>query len=497
MQKKKRREAGLHPALWTVILLSTIIALVALTLGAFKRDLTSYARVTLTSDRIGLVMEPGAKVKLRGVQVGRVASIQSGNPVKLQLELYPDQLRYIPANISAKITATTAFGAKFVDLLTPDDPSPKRLRSGAVVASRNVTTEVNTVFQNLIAVLDQVDVSKLNAVLTAVADAFRGKGEAIGEATTDANQVLMAINPRSETIRSDFRALKGFSDTYSAAARDIVTVLDSLATTSTTITKNSKQLDEVLLNLSGLSRSGVDLIGPNKDNLAHGLNLLEPTTRLLMKYNPELTCTLLGAQKVLDDYNFTGVAGGSNGYSAVVDAALLFGDDAYKFPDNLPINGAKGGPGGKPSCGSLPDVSKNFPVRYLVDNTGWGTGIDVRPNPGIGFPGYVDYFPVTRGTPRPPSIRHPGGPAPGPVSGTDGYNSPSPYGVPMYGPDGAPLYPGLPAAPPPGSPREPGPPPAGSEPFVPPVASPSPQSTCGIVTGQCVPPPQPPYAPAP
>ena len=39
----------------------------------------------------------------------------------------------------------------------------------------------------------------------------------------------------------------------------------------------------------------------------------------------------------------------------------------------------------------------------------------MRPNPGIGFPGYVDYLPVTRGTPKPPSIRHPGGPAPGPV----------------------------------------------------------------------------------
>ena len=67
--------------------------------------------------------------------------------------------------------------------------------------SRNVSTEVNTVFQNLVGVLNQVDVTKLNAVLTAVADGFRGKGEAIGEATTDANQVLMAINPRSETIR--------------------------------------------------------------------------------------------------------------------------------------------------------------------------------------------------------------------------------------------------------------------------------------------------------
>jgi phospholipid/cholesterol/gamma-HCH transport system substrate-binding protein len=489
--KRKRREARLHPALWTVILFAFITALIVLTIAAFNRDLRPYATVTLTSDRSGLVMEPGAKVKLRGVQVGRVAAIQPGDPVKLQLELYPEQLRYIPANVAARITATTAFGAKYVDLLTPTDPSPKRLTAGAVVESRNVTTEVNTVFQNLVAVLNQVDVPKLNAVLTALADGFRGKGEAIGEATTDLNQVLMAINPRSETIRADYRALKGFSDTYSAAARDIVTVLDAASTTSATITDNAKQLDSLLLNVVGLSRSGVNLIGPNRDNLVHGVNLLESTTRLLMKYNPELTCTLVGGKNV-SDFGFLDVAGGRNGFSVILDAGLMLGDDTYQFPENLPINGIKGGPGGQPGCGSLPDVAKNFPQRYLVTNSGWGTGMDVRPNPGIGFPGYVDYFPVTRGVPQPPSIRHPGGPAPGPIP----YPGAPPYGAPQYAPDGTPLYPGLPPAPPPGRPREPGPPPAGSEPFVPAVPSGS-QPTCGVVTQQCEPPPPPPFAPAP
>lgn len=486
----KRREAGLHPGLWTFILLATIAALIVLTVAAFERDLRPYARVTLTSDRSGLIMEPGAKVKLRGVQVGRVSSIQAGNPVTLRLELYPEQLKYIPANVTAQITATTAFGGKYVDLLIPESPSPRRLAAGAVVRSRNVTTEVNTVFQNLVGVLNQIDTPKLNAVLTALGEGFRGKGEALGEATTDFNEVLAAINPRSETIRADLHALEGFSDTYSAAAHDLITVLDAASTTSATVSQNARVLDSLLLNVVGLSRSGIDLIGPNKDNLVHGVNLLESTTRLLMKYNPELTCTLVGAK--YDAENFSKVAGGNNGYSVTLDVALLLGDEAYRFPDNLPINGAKGGPGGKPGCGSLPDVAKNFPQRYLVTNTGWGTGLDMRPNPGIGFPGYVDYLPVTRGTPEPPSLRHPGGTAPGPIP----YPGAPPYGAPQYAPDGTPLYPGLPPAPPPGQPREPGPPPAGSEPFVPPAPGGT-QPTCGVVTQVCEPLPPPPYGPAP
>ncbi|SPM34976.1 MCE-family protein MCE3A [Mycobacterium rhizamassiliense] len=487
--KSKRREAGLHPAIWTFILLASICALIVLTVGAFNRDFRPYARVTLTSDRAGLVMEPGAKVKLRGVQVGRVASIQSGDPVKLQLELYPEQLNYIPANVTAEITAPTAFGAKYVDLLTPAHPTSQRLAAGAVVKSRNVSVEVNTVFQNLVALLNQVDVPKLNAVLTALADGFRGNGEAIGEATTDLNQVLLAINPRSETIRADYRALQGFSDTYSAAAANIVRVLDAASTTSVTVTDSAKQLDSLLLNVSGLSRGGVNLIGPNRDNLVHGINLLESTTRLLMKYNPELTCTLVGGKNALD-FGAVASSGGTNGYSEILDVGLLLGKDAYRYPQNLPVNDMKGGPGGQPGCGSLPDVAKNWPQRYLVTDSGWGTGMDVRPNPGIGFPGYTNYFPVTRGTPQPPSIRHPSDPAPGPIQ----YPGAPPYGAQLYAPDGTPLYPGLPPAPPPGRPREPGPAPAGSEPFVP-LVPPGIQATCGVLNQPCGPPP--PAAPAP
>jgi phospholipid/cholesterol/gamma-HCH transport system substrate-binding protein len=268
-------------------------------------------------------------------------------------------------------------------------------------------------------------------------------------------------------VRRDWRSITGFADTYSATAQNILTVLDAASTTSSTITANASALDKLLLGTAGFAQSGINLLGPSKDNLVTGINAAEPTTALLMKYNPQLTCMLTGAYKLLlpedqGGYGYPDVVGGRDGRTDFLDVALLPGDDAYKYPDNLPVVGAKGGPGGKPGCGSLPDVAKNFPQRYLVTNTGWGTGMDLRPNPGIGFPGYANYLPVTRAVPEPPSIRYPGGPAPGPIP----YPGAPPYGGPMYAPDGMPLYPGLPPAPPPGAPREPGPPSAGSEPFV-------------------------------
>lgn len=430
---------------WLAALLVTVlIATVALSLGAFNQAFTPSIPVTLRADRSGLVMEPYAKVKLRGVQVGRVATIAEGvDAASLQLEIDPDQLKYIPANIEARINATTLFGAKFVDLIYPSNPSPQRLSAGAVLTAQNVAVEVNTVFQNLVDLIKLIDPAKLNAILSALAAGVEGQGEQIGEAITDTNEVLLALNPRSDTLRGDFRSLKGVADTYGGAAEDILKTLAAATTTSKTVTAQAGQLDAFLLGVGGLSRTGTQLIGPSKDDLVASVNRLESTSSLLEKYNPELTCLLVGATKTLPYHE--AASGGVTGKSLIMDAALLFGDDAYRYPDNLPATNAKGGPGGTPGCGSLPDVAQNWPARYLVTDTGFGTGLDNRPNPGIGFPGYVDYLPVTRAIPQPPSIRHDGPPAPGPIP----YPGAPPYGAPLYGPGGTPLYPGVPPAPPP------------------------------------------------
>ncbi|MDT5303037.1 MAG: phospholipid/cholesterol/gamma-HCH transport system substrate-binding protein, partial [Mycobacterium sp.] len=282
---ESRRDKGLAPGWWTLILLAVIVTMIGGTSVMFAGTFRSYDTVTLKSDRAGLVMEPGAKVKLRGVQVGRVGDIRSGTgQVSLKLEIDPDQLSQIPANVGAEIRATTAFGAKYVNLLYPTEPSPQRLAAGAVLQSSNVSTEVNTVFQNLRDVLQKVEPAKLNAVLSALGEGLRGQGEQIGQGISDGNEVLMALNPRADTVRRDWQSLKGFSDTYSAAAKNIVTVLDAASTTSTAITDNAKNLDSLLVSVIGLSHSGIGLLGPSKDNLVEAANVLVPTTDLLMKY---------------------------------------------------------------------------------------------------------------------------------------------------------------------------------------------------------------------
>ena len=211
---------------------------------------------------------------------------------------------------------------------------------------------------------------------------------------------MLAVNPKQATIRKDWQLFGKTAAAYSVAAQDLLSTLDSFSTTSVTITKNKKALNELLLDAIGFSNAGINTIGRNEQNLVSAINLVAPTFELLNKYSPTYKCTFEGAVWYLENGGRAYMGG--NGKSLMIDGGLLSATTRTAFPTTCPWCRPRVAPGGKPSCGSLPDASANFPVKYLVTDTGFGTGLDIRPNPGIGFPGYVNYFPVTKGTPQPP-----------------------------------------------------------------------------------------------
>lgn len=221
----------IDPLWWAPVPIVVIAALVLVTGLLFSGSLRSTVPVTVVSDRTGLIMDDGAKVKMRGVQIGRVESVGSGSAAdgallpNLKLRIDSGPFRYLPSNVEAQIKASSAFGAKYVDLIVPPGgASPEPLRPGAVLRSSNVTVEVNTVFENLQSLVQSIDPAKLNAVLSALAEAFGGKGERIGQAITATNKVLLGVNPRMATVAEDWRLFGQTAEAYSFAAQNILTV---------------------------------------------------------------------------------------------------------------------------------------------------------------------------------------------------------------------------------------------------------------------------------
>ncbi len=90
--------------------------IVALAVSLFRGSFTETVPVTVISDRAGLVMNPDAKVKMHGVQVGKVSSIEAkpDGTAAIHLAMDPSQLHLIPANVHVDIASSTVFGAKSV-----------------------------------------------------------------------------------------------------------------------------------------------------------------------------------------------------------------------------------------------------------------------------------------------------------------------------------------------------------------------------------------------
>lgn len=345
-----------------------IAAIVGVAVGLFQGSFTKTVPVTVLSRRAGLVMNPDAKVKMRGVQVGKVASIETRptGEAALHLAMNPSQLPLIPANVLVDIASTTVFGAKFVELVPPANPSPQRLHAGEILDSKHVTVEINTVFQELTSVLAKIDPTKLNETLGAIASAVNGRGHTIGQALSDLDSFLATQDPSLPALSHDIEALSTVSNAYADAAPDLVKTANNATRISQTIVEEQQNLQGLLLSTIGFADIGNEVLGGNRQALTDVLHLLVPTTNLLNQYHQALWCGLAGTIPNLKAPPLP-VPG------ITLFAAIEFGTERYRYPTNLPKVAATGGP----QCHTLPNVPMDVAPPYVVADVGanpWAYG---------------------------------------------------------------------------------------------------------------------------
>ncbi len=343
-----------------------LVAIVAIALTMFGGGFTETVPVTVTSDRAGLVMDPQAKVKLRGVEVGRVASItHEGSEAQIHLDLDPAMLPMIPANAAVDIKSTTVFGSKYVNFLVPADPSAQSIEAGAIIPAESVTVEFNTLFQHLSEVLQKLEPEKLNATLGAVSSALRGRGNELGELLEDTDAYLATMNPSLPALQRDLSAAAIVTNVYADSTPDLMRVLDNATTTSATIVSEQANLDLLLMNVTGLADTANQVLTENEQPLVTALGTLTATTTLLDEYSPALTCFLVGLNK--GRIAFGPLAGAGDNASIQLSSSFLLGDPAYTVEKDLPKIAASGGP----NCYGLPDFDpKQGPAPFVVADTG-------------------------------------------------------------------------------------------------------------------------------
>lgn len=332
------------------VLAGLIVAFAVLTYLSYTAAFTSTDAVTVAAPRAGLVMEKGAKVKYRGIQVGKVEDISyGGDQARLTLAINSGEMHFIPSNATVHIAGNTIFGAKSVEFVPPETPSGKSLRPDAIVQASAVQLEVNTLFQSLIDLLHKIDPVELNGTLSALAEGLRGHGDDLGGLLSGLNTLTQQANPKLLALQEDFRRTGIVTNTYADAAPDLNTVFDNLPTINKTLVDQQHNLNTALLATIGLANNAYETLEPAEQDFIDAINRLRAPIKVAHDYSPEFGCLFRAISRGIKEF---APLLGVRKAGLFTSSSFVLGAPSYTFPESLPIVNASGGP----NCRGMPDL---------------------------------------------------------------------------------------------------------------------------------------------
>ncbi len=202
---------------------------------------------TAIFDTCGQGLRVGGDVKLRGVLVGRLESIRLiDGDCHVGLDLFPESVDQIPANVGAQVRAKTVFGEKWVELLFPDDPDEARLAAGDTIDKDNTIDplEVETILNVALPLLDAIDPEHLAGALEALASGFVGHEDAAITGIEAGIDALKPLNANEDRLRAGIDQLAASADVFSDVDDDLLDALDNLDDLNRFAVENEALIEE-------------------------------------------------------------------------------------------------------------------------------------------------------------------------------------------------------------------------------------------------------------
>jgi phospholipid/cholesterol/gamma-HCH transport system substrate-binding protein len=166
--------------------------------------------VTVDIDRAGQQMKPGLDVRVKGVEVGKIASIDLiERRARLQLKI--DERYEIPQDVEAVVSLKTPLGAKYVDLRFPAGSDGPFLADGDVIDNAHIGPELEDLLADGTAVLEAVDPDDAATVISELATGVRNNSELI-QRGLNANSDLAGLFAR--TLDPQLEALQDFEKIF-------------------------------------------------------------------------------------------------------------------------------------------------------------------------------------------------------------------------------------------------------------------------------------------
>ncbi|TJZ57173.1 MCE family protein [Streptomyces piniterrae] len=367
--------------LYGIVFLVVLGLLLTLAVAVYQKAFTPSVPITLQASTTGNQLDPGADVKLRGLIVGEVRDIRAdGEKATLDLALKPERASHIPADVQARLLPKTLFGEKYVDLVVPAHSPQRPIQAGDVITQDRTKAgiELQKLMDDLLPLLRAVQPGKLNATLSAFADALEGRGDEIGTNLARVDRYFHELNPHMPAIQANISKLADVAEIYGDAAPDLLRTLRNTITSSKTLVEKKQAFASALTGTTTFAGTGEKVIDDNSERLIGLSRVSRPTLALLARYSPEYPCLLRGLVKSepLSEQIFEG-----GKMHITLEVALP--RPPYR-PGEEPRYADRSGP----SCRGLPSPQKPFPGTALNDGTkGSGGASPSTPGPLGGIAG--------------------------------------------------------------------------------------------------------------
>lgn len=249
----------------------------------------------------------GSDVKVRGVNIGEVSSIELVENRALVTMRINDG-RQIPVTSQAVIRPKTLFGEKFVDVIPGDNELTGPYlenASGATGCPSDLPCiqdtlggfELERVLADTFPILDAIDPAELAVVLDELANSGDGLGGTINRSIINAaalNELAVSNDAEFRQFTSDLALLSEELDVLAPellrGARDLNVALPSL-------NARADQLDEALVQLGRLSGDLADLLENNTDFTENALTNGSKTLQILFDKRAKLQPLLIGLEQ--------------------------------------------------------------------------------------------------------------------------------------------------------------------------------------------------------
>ncbi|EFQ83008.1 virulence factor Mce family protein [Aeromicrobium marinum DSM 15272] len=248
----EKRSALAQRGLIALVLLVLAVGFLAAVGGGMFAD---RQQVVVEVDDIGGALTVGNDVKIKGVIIGRVDTVERrGDVVRLGLQVRGDEADRLPAGVTARVLPATVFGTSFVDLVPPPVPTGERLAAGAVIPqdASSQTLELQDALDRSYDILTSVEPARLSATLGAFADALDGRGEELGSTLESLDSLLGQVQPEIPLIREDLRLLATNMQTVAEIAPELFDATDDSLVAMRTVVEKRAQITSLIAGGSAL-----------------------------------------------------------------------------------------------------------------------------------------------------------------------------------------------------------------------------------------------------